>query len=384
MAVVEMSRTMRIDLIPDVPAEPVKDKQQVVLKPGKPADWDRGTRLPVPPAGTDRYTELLESIYDAAVITNLNGIIRETNARAVEFLLWTRQELMGVAMADIISGADQTLVRTLCENLEHQRFTLIQAFCMRKDGTSFPSEIAVNRLRFGEGSLCFFIRDITLRRQAEEMLRTEHSAIQNAANGIAIANMDGLLEYVNPAFAAMMDGSEPEEFTGADIRELFDGSDMIEGMIRTVLGEGRRWTGEVSIEMPSGRQVDTEILATCNRNSDGERVGIVFSFTDLCDRKRAEIAQREAERQRVMLESLGAACHHLGQPATVLMANLGLIRSKVSADDPMLSDLVDSSVVAIRRLGDTLHKLNRVNEYRTTVYIGEACDDAGHSRILDI
>jgi len=86
-----------------------------------------------------------------------------------------------------------------------------------------------------------------------------------------------------------------------------------------------------------------------------------------------------------MLETLGAACHHLGQPATVLMANLGLIRNKISNDDPLLSELVDSSLVAIRRLGDTLHKLNCVNEYRTTSYMGEEEDKASpRNRILEI
>jgi DNA-binding NtrC family response regulator len=34
----------------------------------------------------------------------------------------------------------------------------------------------------------------------------------------------------------------------------------------------------------------------------------------------------ESERHRVMIESLGAACHHMGQPATVILAYLELMR----------------------------------------------------------
>ncbi len=381
----EMSRTMRIDLIPDVPAEPVKDKRRVVVKSETEARTGISEDL-VASIGMTRYQELLDSIYDGAVITDLKGTITEANARAVQFLKWSRAELAGVSIGDIIDGADDALIGTLAKNLEHQRFTLIQAHCVRKDGTFFPSEIAVNRLRSGAGSLCFFIRDITVRRQAEEMLRTEHCAIQNAANGIAIANLEGLLEYVNPAFAEMLDSGSQEELIGTSIHGIFDGSDMVGEMFRVVLEEDRRWTGEVSAEMPSGKMIDLDILATSNRNSDGEKVGIVFSFSDLSDRKRAEAALRESDRQRVMLETLGAACHHLGQPATVLMANLGLLRHKIGSEDPLLSELVDSSMVAIRRLGDTLHKLNCVNEYRTTSYMGEEKDkDASpRSRILEI
>ena len=87
----------------------------------------------------------------------------------------------------MISGADQSLIDTLCENLENERFTLIQAYCVRKDGSFFPSEIAVNKLHLESKHLCFFLRDITVRRQAEEMLRTEHNAIQNSGSLLKIA-----------------------------------------------------------------------------------------------------------------------------------------------------------------------------------------------------
>lgn len=378
----DMSRTMRIDLIPDVPAQPVKDKRRIVVKHSKTGE----VQAPLLSDGqaVSRYDELLNSIYDAALITDLSGNISDANARAIEFLQWSKNELNGTPFVDILSGADASLIQELCRNLEHQRFTLIQAYCVRKDGSFFPSEIAVNRLRSGNGNLCFFIRDITLRRQAEEMLRTEHHAMQNAANGIAITNLDGILEYVNPAFASMVDNARPDELAGASIHEVFDGSDMVKDIFTSVLGEEQRWIGEVSAEMASGRLLELEILATANRNSDGETVGVVFSVADLSDRKRAEAATREAERQRVMLESLGAACHHLGQPATVLMANLGLIRSRIDSEDHVLTEMVDSSLEAIRRLGDTLHKLNCVNEYRTTSYVGDENNTSPRSRILEI
>lgn len=383
----DMSRTMRIDLIPDVPSKPVANKRRVVVKqtvsgeiPAAAAALNELSEL----AGMSRYQELLESIYDAAVITDLKGMITDVNSRAIQFLQWSKAEMEGGFVGDVIVGADNVLVDSLWRNLERQRFTLIQAYCIRKDGTVFPTEIAVNRLRSGNGSLCFFIRDITLRRQAEEMLRTEHNAIQNAANGIAITNLAGILEYANPAFATMIDSTEPEELVGTSIYEMFEGSDIVQEMFYAVLEEDRRWNGEVSIEMPSGRMVDLEILASPNRNSDGEKVGIVLSFSDLADRKRAEVAMRETERQRVMLESLGAACHHLGQPATVLMANLGMIRYKVGNEDPLLSEMIDSSMEAIRRMGDTLHKLNCFTEYRTTSYMGDNDDNSPRSRILDI
>jgi hypothetical protein len=86
-----------------------------------------------------------------------------------------------------------------------------------------------------------------------------------------------------------------------------------------------------------------------------------------------------------MLESLGAACHHLGQPATVLLANMSMIQHKLGNNDSSLNEIVQTSLRAAENLGDILHKLNAVNEYKTTKYI-EAPDgsDDGERRILDI
>jgi PAS domain S-box-containing protein len=178
------SKTMRIDLIPDVDTDPVAARKErvVISRPGR-------TRRQEPPSErgeSNHYHALLESIYDAAIITDLTGRIVDVNVRAVEFFLFGREELLGMFVSDVISGADShSLIDTVIRNLESDRFTLIQAYCVRKNSTYFPAEISVNKLALAETRLCFFVRDITLRRKAEEMLRTEHNAIQNAGNGIA-------------------------------------------------------------------------------------------------------------------------------------------------------------------------------------------------------
>ncbi len=378
----ELSQTMRIDLIPDVPVEPVKGKKRVILSGAGKSKSRSDSEGP----GESRYNELLQSIYDGAVITDSTGSIVDANVRAVEFLLYEKEDLNELSIFDIISGADQSLVQTLLENLENERFTLIQAYCIRKDGTFFPAEIAVNKLEFEDTQLCFFVRDITLRRQAEEMLRTEHNAIQNAGNGIAVADLKAKLEYVNPAVSGMWGFGKPEELNGMSVKKLFEDQSVAEKMIHTVTEESKTWMGEtLARKNGSGETFDVQISATLNRNSDGESVGIVFSFIDISDRKRAEGALRQAERQRVMLESLGAACHHLGQPATVLLANLGIMEGMLKEDDHATKELLSSSLEAAEALSEILHKLNGVNQYRTTQYLeDEDGEESKESRILEI
>jgi len=373
---------MRIDLIPDVRAEPAagKRKRVVIAKPA---------RRSTPVSGKDRqssyYEELLQNVYDAAVITDRTGRIVDVNVRTVDFLNYTPRQLCSLSIVDIISGADGSLVKTLWKNLEDDRFSLIQAYCARKNGSLFPAEIAVNKLRLEKMHLCFFIRDITLRRQAEEMLRTEHNALHNSGSGIVVANLEGRIEYANPAMAETWECSDSGEMLGTPVTALLSDAQAAEDMIEAVMGKDRMWTGEMEAKRGDGFSFQVQISAACNRNSDGEPVGMILSFVDISDRKRAEEAEKESERRRVMLASLGAACHHLGQPSTILLANLGLIRQKLDMKDPEVKDLYDSSVQAVERLGEILHKLTHVNEFKTTAYLGESSEGREDDmRILEI
>ena len=378
-----MSRTMRIDLIPDVPTDPVSARKERVLV----TTSGRTRRLATRRAGkgdTRSYQALLESIYDAGLICNSEGRILDTNPRAIEFLLYGRDELRDMSVLDVISGADKSLVDALLENLRNERFTLIQAYCVRKNDTYFPAEIAVNLLELDEPRLCFFVRDITLRRQAEEMLRTEHNAIQNAGNGIAVADIDAGLEYVNPAVARMWGYASTDDLLGCDVRELLSDTDAASEMIGSVMGTGNTWTGEMRALRADGTEFDIQVSAVCNHNTDGETVGIVLSLLDISDRIRAEEAEKETERHRVMIESLGAACHHMGQPAAVLLANLELIQKKAAPDDAEVRDLVRLSVDAVKDLGDVLHKLNAVTEYKTMQYMAALDENSEEQRILEI
>ncbi len=381
----KLSQTMRIDLIPDSPSKPLPGrKKRYVIAPSPEHETPPRPR----PERNERpteYQELLQSLYDAALITDMAGKIVDTNVRAVDFLLYEREELQNLTVFDIVSGTDENLIPMLRDNLQ-ERFMLIQAYCIRKDGSLFPAEIVVNELNLGEPCLFFFIRDITVRRQAEEMLRTEHNAIQNSGDGIAIGNIDGLLEYVNPAIVRMWGYNQTDDLLGMDARDLFSDRGKANRILEEVMGARQFWGGEMKARRQNGTEFDIQASAACNRNADGEQIGFIFSFTDISDRKRAAEAEQEAERRRVMLESFGAACHHLGQPATVLLANLGIMKRRLEeTQDETVKELLDSSISAMETLGEILHKLNSANEYRTTKYLDspEGEEDAA-TRIIEI
>jgi PAS domain S-box-containing protein len=297
-----LSQTVRIDLMRGIdgnslnaPAETTRRDQLAE------ANWSTRKRQTAAAAAAtrSRYEDLLQSVYDAAVITSISGRVLEVNGRAVEFLGYERPTLCEMNVSEVLEGADESLMKSIADSLDKERFALLQAYCRRCDGSSFPAEIAVSRLCADKGRLCFFIRDITVRRQTEEMLRTEHTAVQTCGSGIAIADAEGLLGYVNPAFARLL-GADVDMLLHEDIRTVLGNSDAVSELIVSALGDDQTWMSEIEVANGDGDLLFLQVSATACRLTDGDPHGIVFSFADITLHKQAENALEAA---RADLES---------------------------------------------------------------------------------
>ena len=380
----QFSSTMRIDIPPDLLSG--ADHQQKLksettgIRP-KPTVSMRKPK----PATKSLFSQLLQSIYDGCIITDLDGVITDANSRVLEFLKYTLDDLRGAKVPLLISGADDSLVSSVRESLENDRFVLIQAYCNRKDGSLFPAEISVNILDFEDMRLCFFIRDITVRKETEEMLRTGYNAIQNSANGIAVADLGGKLFYSNPSVLELWGFARNEDVVGKSVIDLWVDPAQAKDMVDAVLTRQESWSGELTARKRDGSELPLQVTAARNKDADEETVGIVFSFVDMSDRKRAEEVMRQSEGQKAMIASLAAACHHLGQPATVIVANLTLLQRMMKEAPQDAQELIKAANDAGEELAQILYKLNTVDTYKMSNYLEHAKDrDALENKIIEI
>jgi len=328
------AETQRIDLL--------KFKQKPpAAPPGQPAPqiprlhWSRPSRL-LDSVVRSRYQELLQSIYDAALITDLTGHIVDANIRAVEFFQYEQADLCRMAVYELIAGADASLMELLGENLKAERFTLIQAYCLRKDGTSFPAEIAVNKLRLDSLRLCFMVRDVTRRAETEQMLRKEHMALHNAGNGIAIADLQARIEYANPAFAALLGVQDVEALAERDLRDFMIDPTAVDALVAHVVQQGQPWMAELRMRRNDGAEMYVQVSAACCRDEDGAPAGIVLSFADVTAHRRTEEAlegaQKELERRGdARAHELTEANRRLSEALAALQAENERLRQEIAA-----------------------------------------------------
>ena len=177
----QLSQTLRIKLPAEAleAAQPAKRPKLASKASGLP---HATVRAKLGASEFTLYREFLLSIYDAVLITDWEGHILDGNTRSTEFLRYEIRELRAKVIFDIIYGFDKAILQKICDNLDRDQFTLIEeAYCRRKDQSLFPAEIATNKLHLGdEKHLCFFVRDITRRKQDEKLLQQTRDQLTRA------------------------------------------------------------------------------------------------------------------------------------------------------------------------------------------------------------
>lgn len=292
---------MRIEIAPELLAKRKADAQS------RPQP-----RTPVSVPGGVDFQQLLQNIYDAVLITDMAGEISMVNLRANQFFFAEASQLASYNIMALICGAEAALLNTILETLEGNRFVLMQAHCLRLDGSTFPAEISANRLRLaGKQYLSFFIRDITLRKEREDQLRTGNTALQNASSGIVITGRNAEIEYFNPAFLPLIGLAESDDLQGHTLHEFLCQPGLVNEILASV-ASGQNWAGELEMLRSDGTTFFGQASVAANLNADGEQVGMVLSLLDITGQKRAqqqlqEYAQELNKRNAQLQEDLNIA-----------------------------------------------------------------------------
>ncbi|MHC1763646.1 MAG: PAS domain S-box protein [Verrucomicrobiia bacterium] len=168
----------------------------------------------------------------------------------------------------------------------------------RRGGAEFPCEVTLTRITLGgKPVLLTTVRDITERKRAEEELLTQHSALEAAANAMAITDRKGIIQWVNPAFVRLT-GFEREEAIGQNPRVLNSGvhpKEFFKEMWQTILA-GSIWQGTLTNKRKSGVLYQEEMTITPVCSQGGAITHFVAVKQDITERLQAEQRLRDTER----------------------------------------------------------------------------------------
>lgn len=147
-----------------------------------------------------------------------------------------------------------------------------------------------------------FFRDITRQKKQEMRLLMLERALNQSIDGIAVADMDGYNQFVNPAWAKTH-GYTVEEMVGANLYS-FHPEDQLRGKIipffQKVMQYGSN-QGESEHTKNDGSIFATYMMASTIKDDEKQPIGIVGTIRDISKLKAAE---KELQNYRDHLENL--------------------------------------------------------------------------------
>ena len=235
--------------------------------------------MPITPTMKDHrslFRQLLAGMYDAVLITDPSGHLLELNPRAKEFFLYETDEVMDSPAGRFIPGVTPEIVERIRSGLAQARHMMLDANCLRKDGSSFPAEVTVSLVDLLDpGDLVFTIRNIERRRRQLAVFRTKQNAFDVSQAALFACAPDGRFRSVNPAFLEMFGHEDEGEVLKMFFSDLLDDEPMSEQFARALAGERTSIRITAQEDETDSEDVEIQLAPDCQ----GKKiVGVVGSI----------------------------------------------------------------------------------------------------------
>lgn len=349
-------------------------------------------RQPVPrsegPQRSSRAELELKSLLDAAV----DAIIVIDHRGRIEQFSRSAERIFGYA-ADEVVGRNVEMLMPAPYRAEHDGYIdrynetheprIIgigrEVRARRKDGTIFPCELAVGQVaEVQPPRFVGFIRDITLRKQADERLRRSEAELRLAQELASLGNYVVHLDHCEPDYyspqlhrilgISAMDDNVPlttllRLWVHPGDREKLDDA------IADLLSKRGACDAEYRIVRTDGTTRYLHHIAQITHDAQGEPLKHVGTIHDVTDRRQSEDEARQLQerlthfsRLSTMGEMAAGLAHEINQPLSAItmyaQACQRFMQSPQRDDADVLEALVQISAQALRA-GEVIRRLRQ-------------------------
>jgi diguanylate cyclase (GGDEF)-like protein/PAS domain S-box-containing protein len=308
----------------------------------------------------ERYRTILDEMEDGYFEVDLAGNFIFINDAGCRLLGYPKEELLGTSFRGHLNKEDTEIVYNAFGKIystgKPERGISYRA--IRKDGTTGFAEIAGFPLQNQKGEIIGFRgigREITERKQAEEVLRQSEekhrNIIENIRDGYFEVDLTGNVTFFNDSTCEIY-GYSREELMGMNHRQYADkeNAKKVFDAFNEIYQTGI--TGsifEYEIIRKDGTRRQIEVSVSLKKDSSDKPIGFRGTTRDVTNRKKMEETIRQSEeRYRTILDEMAdayfevdlagnftfvndALCRHLGYSREELIGTS--FRGQIAKDD---------------------------------------------------
>ena len=262
------------------------------------------------------FSDAVEGAHDGVLMSDLNGRINYVNESIEKLFGYSREELMGKSLDSLSENPE--VAKDIFETVRDKGRWDGEVLSVRKDETTFLAALSVSFIKSQENipvGTMGILRDISERKQMEETLRESREVLHAVLNSIParVFWKDRNLLYLgcNTPFARDAGFERPEDIIGKDDHAMGwrEQAELYQADDRLVIESGiARLNIEEPQTTPSGEQIYLLTSKLPLRDADGVIVGVLGTYHDITDRKKAEKELRASEeRYKLVVENANEA-----------------------------------------------------------------------------
>jgi PAS domain S-box-containing protein len=236
----------------------------------------------------------------------------------------------------------------------------------RKDGSTFPMELAISGFRLGERRyFTGIVRDITERKQMEESLRQSEARFRQLADMMPqlawMARPDGHIYWYNKRWYEYT-GTTSEQMEGWGWQSVHDSEELPKVLERwkAALARGEPWEDTFPLRRSDGKYHPFLSRAMPLKDERGHILHWFGTNTDVSQIKEKEDALREADRRKD--EFLAMLGHELRNPLAAIRNGLHILLLSQSNESAVaqVKAMMDKQVGNLTRMVDDLLDVSRI------------------------
>ena len=307
-----------------------------------------------------RYRRLFESAKDGILIVDAaSGRIDDVNPFLTELTGYSHGELVGRHLWDLGVFKDVAASQEAFAELQRHDFVRYEDLPLEaRDGRKIAVEFVSNvYLVDGARVIQCNVRDITVRRAAEAVLRLRDRAIQAVSEGIVVTDPavgDNPIIYTSPAFTRLT-GYTNDEALGRNCRFL-QGPKSDPAAI-TVMRQALADTRACTVELLNYRKDGTTFWNRLAMSPVTDDAGLLTHYvgvmSDVTERRTLESQFLQSQKMEAVGRLAGGVAHDFNNILSVILSYAEMLDADLALDASAHADLGEIRKAAIRATGLT-------------------------------